>query len=75
MFLSIKRSWWSLGLSVIIVIYSMNFVPRNVAIMAERTLARQIFNYAINIILFFIVIYLLLSLFTWVYKKIFSRKK
>lgn len=69
-----KISWkmilLSFGLSVLFVIYSMNFIPRNIAIMAERTLSRQIFNYAVNILLFFVVIYLILSLLVWIYKKI-----
>lgn len=74
MFISGKRALWALGLSIILVIYGMNFVVRNVEIMATRTLVRQIFNYGSNILLFFIVFYLLISLSVYIIK-LFNKKK
>jgi hypothetical protein len=59
LFLSLKRAIWSAVISLLLVIYAMNFVLRNVNILAERTLSRQIFDYILNFLIFFVVIYLL----------------
>jgi len=59
LFLSLKRAIWSAVISLLLVIYAMNFVLRNVNILAEITLSRQIFDYILNFLIFFVVIYLL----------------
>lgn len=62
-------------ISILAVYGSFNLVPRNMAILASRTPGRQIVDYLINFVLFFIVIYLLWSLAAWMVKKISSRSK
>jgi len=67
MFLSKKRALWSLVLSVGLVIFAMNFVERSIKILANRTTGRIIFDYALNIVIFFIVIYLLITFLMFVF--------
>lgn len=69
-----KRAVASLIISLLLVIYFFNFVPRNASIIASRSLARQIADYCLNIAIFFIVIYLFLSLMAYLRNKIFSKK-
>ncbi len=64
LFLSSKRAIWSAVISLLLVIYAMNFVLRNVNILAERTPSRQIFDYILNFLIFFCVAYLLLYIIT-----------
>ena len=63
----------SLVTSVLIVIFSLSFVPRDVVVLASRTPARQAFDYILNFVTFFVAVYLLLSLFAFIEKKL--RKK
>ena len=67
MFISKMRTIWSAILSIILVIFAMNFVERNMEILANRTTSRIVFDYALNIVIFFIVIYLVLSLFAFIF--------
>ncbi len=73
MFLSKTRGIWSAILSIALVVYAMNFVSRNVQILSARTTGRIIFDYFFNIVLFFIALYLIISLLTWIYLKISRR--
>jgi len=66
-FLSKKRAIVSAVLSIILVIFAMNFVERNVKILAEATTARIIFDYFLNIVIFFIVIYLLITFLMFIF--------
>lgn len=58
--------------SAILVFYSFNFIPRNVSIIASRSLGRQIIDYILNFVLFTVVIYLALSLISFILKKLRS---
>jgi hypothetical protein len=75
MFISISRGIISAVLSVLLVIFSFNFVQRDINILATRTLSRQIFDYVFNFLIFFIVIYLVITLGTYLIKKIFPKSK
>lgn len=65
----------SLVASVLIVIVSFNFVPRDVAILTSRTPPRQVLDYILNFIIFFVAVYLLLTLFTVIIRKVSPRSK
>jgi len=67
MFLSKTRAVISGILSIILVILAMNLIERNIEILANRTTGRIVFDYALNIVIFFIVIYLVLSLFVFIF--------
>jgi hypothetical protein len=73
-FISKNRSIISAILSIIIVFYAFNFVPRNLNIVASRTLLVQIFDYGFNFLIFFISFYLIVSLATYIYWKISEKK-
>lgn len=73
MFLSKVRAIWSGVLAIILVFVAMNFMQRNINIIATRTTDRVIFDYAFNIVLFFIILYLLISLISFIVLKL--RKK
>jgi hypothetical protein len=73
MFWSKVRAIISAVLSIIFVVISMNFSQRNVNILAQRSMESIIFDYILNIVLFFVVFYLLISLLTWSYLKIFKK--
>lgn len=60
----------SLGIATILVFYIFNFVPPAATIVASRTLGRQIFDYVLNIAIFTAVIYLGLSLFSFILRKL-----
>jgi hypothetical protein len=55
--------------STLFVYYCFNFVPRNVAILATRTLERKILDYILNFAIFFVVFYLILELLAFIFKK------
>ncbi|MDP2873936.1 MAG: hypothetical protein Q8N84_01400 [bacterium] len=61
--------------SLLMVFYLFNFIPRNVMLLASRTPTRQVLDYLLNSALFFVGIYLLLSLVAFVTKKVFPRSK
>jgi hypothetical protein len=69
MFLSAKRGIISAVLSVLLEFYAFNFVPRNVSIIATRSFSRQIFDYALNFVIFFIAFYLMITLATYLIKR------
>jgi len=75
MFISIKRGIISAVLSLLLEFYTFNFVPRNIGIMATRSLSRQIGDYMLNFLVFFIVFYLVLTLGAYLIKKIFPKSK
>jgi hypothetical protein len=56
--------------SILLVFYFFNFVPRDIAILASRSLGRQILDYALNFAVFFVGFYFLLSVATFLYRKI-----
>lgn len=62
-------------ISVLLVFYAFNFVPRNANIIASRTLGRQIFGYILNFVIFFVVIYLIFCLIIYIYQKLFTHSK
>jgi len=74
-FISKSRIATSLVVSAIFVFISMNFNPRNVNILATRSLGVVILDYIFNIVLFFVVIYLVLSAIMFLYSKISKRSR
>lgn len=62
-------------ISALLVFYVFNFVPRNANIIASRTLRRQIFGYLLNFVIFFVVIYLISCLITFIYRKLLTHSK
>lgn len=62
-------------ISLLLVFYLFNFVPRNINIVASRSLAIKIFDYILNFIIFFVVIYIAASLIVFVYQSIFKSTK
>lgn len=69
MFLSTKRALWSAIFAGLVVIYSFNFVARYAEVFATRTLGRKILDYGLNFLIFFVGIYLLLTLATFIIKR------
>jgi len=61
--------------SALFVFCAFHFNPRNIAILASRSLERQIFAYILNFVIFFVVVYLVLSLFNFLAKKFFGPKQ
>lgn len=51
------------------------FIPLYADILATRTLAVKIFDYVLNFIIFFVVVYLAASLVTWLYRKLSRQSK
>ncbi len=70
MFLSKTRAVISGILSIILVILAMNFIERNIEILAAKSTGRIVFDYALNIVIFFIVIYLLITFLMFIFFKI-----
>ena len=64
-----------MAVSVLIVIFSFSFVPRDVAILASRTPAQQVLDYIINFVIFLVAVYLLLSLLALIKRKVFPGSK
>jgi hypothetical protein len=75
MFFSIRRGIIAAVLSGLFEFYAFNFVPRNIAIMATRSIAIQKVDYVINFLIFFIVFYLLLTLGAYLIKKFSPKSK
>ena len=75
MFISTKRGIVSAVLSLLFIFYAFNFVPRNINIIATRSLPRQIFAYVLNFVIFFIVIYLIATLIAYLAKKFSPKSK
>ena len=74
MFLSTKRAIGSIVATLVFEFYVFNFVPRNINIIATRSVGKQIFDYILNFIIFFVVAYLVLTLIAYLIK-LFSPKK
>lgn len=74
-FVSKIRTIVSGVLSAILVFYAFNFVPRNINVIATRTLTVQLFDYALNFLIFFIAFYLILSLAMYIYSKVIGKKR
>jgi len=55
--------------------YAIYLVPRNINVIAARSLARQIGDYVLNFLVFFIAFYLVLTLGAYLIKKIFPKSK
>lgn len=72
-FVSKSRVIVTTVLSILFVFYAFNFVARNTNIIASKTLGVQVFDYALNFVIFFVVIYLALCLLSFIYQKIFTR--
>ncbi len=75
MFLSIRRGILAAVLALVLEFYAFNFVPRNIAIMATRSFSRQVNDYLINFLLFFIGFYLVLTFAAWLIKKYSPKSK
>jgi len=72
-FFSKRRLAGSLAVSVIFVFWAMNFVSRNVDILATRSLPRIVINYLLNISFFFIIFYLVFTAALLLYKRILKK--
>jgi len=70
MFLSKSRAIISAIISVIIVFLAMNFIQRNMNILATRSEGRIVFDYLINIGIFFLAIYIIWTVFVLIWEKI-----
>lgn len=74
MFFSKKRVWTAAILSLVLIFYFFNFVQRNVDIIETRSMTRKIFDYGLNFAIFFVVIYLVLTLLIYLYKLVVTKK-
>jgi len=68
-FVSSKRAIISGILSILLVFYFFNFIPRNINILSTRSLGVQIFDYILNFLIFFVIIYLLSAGIVFIYKR------
>jgi Mg2+/Co2+ transporter CorB len=75
MLISKGRGIISAVLALALDIYAFNFIPRNIAIMASRSLSWHIADYVVNFLIFFVVFYLVLSLAAWLIKKVSPKTK
>lgn len=69
MFVSTKRALASTIVSLLVEFYAFNFVPRNINLLATRSPLRQVFAYVLNFVIFFVVVYLLLTLLAFALHK------
>jgi hypothetical protein len=74
MFFSKKRVWAAVILSLALIFYFFNFVQRNIDIIETRSIARKIFDYGLNFAIFFVAIYLALTLLIYLYKLVVTKK-
>ena len=63
------RVIFSLILSALVVFYAFNFSPRNANIIASRSAGQQVFDYTLNFVFFFVVIYIISSVIIYLYQK------
>lgn len=68
--ISLKRVIVSSVISIALEFYSFNFVPRNINILATRSVYVQIFDYILNFVIFFLIIYLLISSVLYISNKL-----
>ncbi len=74
-FLSWPRLIAGAVIAAVLVFCVLTFIPLYADIVATRTLAMQIFDYALNFIIFFVVVYLVASLASWLYRRFFRQSK
>ncbi len=74
-FISTRRIGLSLPLAIALVAYSFLFVPRNINILTTRTPLVKVLDFALNLVLFFVVIYLVASFLAYLIEIIFRPKK
>lgn len=67
-FFSAKRTIWSAVAALVVIFYAFNFVPRNINIIATRTLTVKILDYIFNFLMFFVAIYLAITLIVFIIK-------
>lgn len=65
-FISVPRAAVTAVLALLLVFYALNFTPRAVMILATRSFVVQVLDYILNFLLFFVVIYLIASLFAFI---------
>lgn len=75
MFISLKRAIWSAVGAIIVDFYAFNFVPRNINIIATRSLSVQILDYIFNFAMFFAAIYLIVTLIVYLIKWLSPKNK
>lgn len=68
-FISKKRLLISSVLSLLLDFYAFNFIPRNVNIIATRTIFAKILDYALNFLIFFLAIYFVFTLIIFIVEK------
>ena len=74
MFFSTKRAVGSAIVALAVEFYVFNFVPKNINILAARSVERQIFAYILNFVIFFAVIYLAVTLIIYLIKWLSAKK-
>jgi len=75
MFISLKRAIWVGAGAIIVDFYAFNFVPRNINIIATRSLSVQILDYIFNFLMFFAAIYLAVTLIVYFIKWLSPKNK
>jgi hypothetical protein len=75
MLISAKRGGICAVITIILEWYAFTFNPRNAAIIATRSTSRQIADYVLNFVIFFLVIYLFTSLIIFIVRKFVSKIK
>jgi len=73
-FFNSKRLKAALILAALLVIYLFNFVTVYINIIASRSLGRQTADYALNILIFTALIYLMIAFVAYFYSMIFGKK-
>lgn len=74
-FISKPRLIFTGILSALLVFYLLNFIPRNINIVASRSFGGQLFDYFLNFVIFFLVIYIISCLLTFAYQKLSKYSK
>lgn len=74
-FISAPRAIVTAVLSLLLVFYALNFTPRAIAILATRSFVVQVLDYLLNFTLFFVVIYLLAGLATFIVQSFRPKSK
>lgn len=69
-FVSKKRVLFVSIASLLLEFYAFNFIPRNVNIIATRTIFVKILDYALNFLIFFLAIYLVSTLIIFIVEKL-----
>jgi len=72
-FYSPKRLKISLIISTIYIIYIFNFEPSLSNTVSSRSIFRQIFDYALNIVIVTFALYIVLSVIAYLYSIIFKK--